>query len=72
MVGERVREARLRLQPPLDQADLAAALSDITKLPYGRTTVSRLESGQRPVSDYEVVALAKTLGVSVTWLLLGE
>ena len=31
--------------------------------------VSRIESGLRPVYDYEVVALARALTVSVGWLL---
>jgi len=31
--------------------------------------LSKIESGQRPVSDVEVVALARALKVSVAWLL---
>jgi len=37
-----------------------------------RISISRIESGDRFVSDYEVVALAKALEVSLDWLLLGE
>jgi len=33
--------------------------------------LSKIENGQRPVSDIEVVALAKALKVSVAWLLEG-
>ena len=36
-----------------------------------RTTVSRIESGERYVADYELLALAKCLDVSTAWL-LGE
>ena len=31
--------------------------------------LSKIENGQRPVSDIEVVTLAKALKVSSTWLL---
>jgi len=31
--------------------------------------LSKIESGRRPVTDVEVIALAKALKVSVAWLL---
>jgi len=31
--------------------------------------LSKIESGHRPVTDVEVIALAKALKVSVAWLL---
>lgn len=34
--------------------------------------VSRIELGERLVTDYELLALAKVLKVSVMWLLTGE
>ena len=30
--------------------------------------LSKIESGRRPVRDFEVIALAKALNVSVAWL----
>lgn len=72
LVGARVRSARLAHQPPLDQADLAASLSMALNQAIGRTTVTRLEKGDRPVTDIELVALAKILDVDVAWLLHGE
>lgn len=33
-----------------------------------RTAVSRIELGERYVMDYEAAALARCLGVTVTWL----
>lgn len=72
IVGGRVRAARLAHLPPLDQADLAEALSCAVSQPVGRTTISRLEAGDRPVTDIEVIALARVLGVSAAWLLYGE
>lgn len=69
LVGPRVREARLALVPPHDQADLAAALSRVLGMQVGRTTIVRLEAQQRPVTDIELVALASVLRVEVMWLL---
>jgi transcriptional regulator with XRE-family HTH domain len=34
-----------------------------------QSTLSKIENKQRPVTDIEVVALAKALKVSVAWLL---
>jgi hypothetical protein len=39
--------------------------------PIDRASISKIETGTRFVLDYEIVALAKVLGVSVGWL-LGE
>lgn len=72
LVGEHVKIARLRHRPPLDQVDLAEALSSALGTPFGRTTVTRLETGDRPVTDIELVALAGILGVDITWLLRGD
>lgn len=72
VVGSRVREARLSRQPEMDQIDLATSMTTATGTTYGRTTISRLESGHRPVTDFEIIALAKILEVDVRWLLLGQ
>ena len=69
IVGQRVREARRLHSPPLAQEDLAVALAEELDQPVGRTTITRLERGQRPVTDIEVLALARLLGVDVRWLL---
>ena len=52
----------------LSQTDLAARLQ-VAGVIIERDSVSRLESGTRFVADYEVVALATILKVSVGWLL---
>lgn len=36
------------------------------------SALSKLEGQLRMVADYELLALSKILGVSVTWLLTGE
>ena len=67
VVGPRIREARLRLKPPVSQEDLAGKLAASGVL-LDRSAISRIESGERYAMDYEVAALAKVLKVSVAWL----
>ena len=64
--GARVKEARKRLG--LSQIDLAARLQ-VEGVAIERDSVSRIEIGTRFVADYELVILARVLGVSVTYLL---
>ena len=52
------------------QADLAARLQ-IEGTRLERVTISKIETGYREVTDVEAVAIAKVLGVTVSWL-LGE
>jgi transcriptional regulator with XRE-family HTH domain len=69
IVGDRVHEARLKAKPPITQEDLVARLQ-VQGLGYmDQAKISRIESGTRPVYDYEIVQLARALGVSVNWLL---
>lgn len=68
LVGPKVRQARRLTRPPLTQGDLAARLQ-VIGIKMEQTTISKIEQGQRPVIDIEVVALARALGVSVGWLL---
>lgn len=69
IVGDRVREARLNAKPPIRQEDLVARLQ-VQGLEYmDQAKISRIESGTRPVYDYEIVQLARALDVSVSWLL---
>lgn len=64
--GERVREARSKRR--LTQADLAAQLQ-IAGMTIERDSISRIEIGTRFVADFELMIIAKVLGVSVEWLL---
>ena len=68
VAGSRVRQARKAAEPPLTQTDLVARLQ-VLGMMIDQSGLSKIESGQRPVSDVEVVALAKALKVSVAWLL---
>ena len=71
LVGSRVRQARKQAKPPITQIDLVARLQ-LLGMMIDQSGASKIESGQRPVLDTEVVALAKALKVSVAWLLEGD
>lgn len=64
--GARIHEARCKNR--ISQADLAARLQ-IKGIILERDSISRIEIGTRFVSDYELMAIAEILGVSVEWLL---
>ena len=68
VVGPRVREARRKARPRISQSDLVARLQ-LLGVMVDQSAISKIEKGRRPVSDIEVVALAKALKVSVSWLL---
>lgn len=71
IIGNRVKEARSKFKPPLTQDNLAAKL-ELMNIKLDRIAISRIESGDRFVADYEVVAIAKALNVTLDWLLLGK
>lgn len=70
IVGKRVYQARKAATPPITQTDLIARLQ-VSEIIIDQSTLSKIENGQRPVTDVEVMALAKALKVSPAWL-LGE
>lgn len=67
IIGDRVRLARKRAQPPITQEELAARLQ-VEGLSIERVTITKIETGYREVTDVEAAAIAKVLGVSVAWL----
>lgn len=69
IVGARVTEARLRIG--MKQVDLLAKLQT-SGIEISIPALSLLEGQKRPVSDYELCALADILHVSVDWLLRRE
>ena len=68
IVGERVKQARLRRDPPLTQDQLSGQLAKLG-VSIDRAGISKIEIGSRYVLGFEVRALAKVLQVSVGWLL---
>lgn len=71
IIGPRVKEIRHMSKPIITQENLSAKL-ELMGISLDRLSISRIESGNRFVTDYEVVALSKALNVSIYWLLLGE
>ncbi len=71
IVSARVRQVRKSAKPPITQLDLVARLQ-LLGMMIDQSGLSKIESGRRPVSDIEVVALAKALKVSVEWLLSSD
>jgi transcriptional regulator with XRE-family HTH domain len=71
IVGPQVRLARKEANPPVTQLDLVARLQTLG-MTIDQSGLSKLENGNRPVSDKEVVALAEALRVPVSWLLKTE
>lgn len=69
IIGKKVRE--LRIQKGLTQDQLAAKL-EINEIKIDRIVISRIESGNRFVSDYELLEIAKALDVTPNQLLSFE
>jgi len=68
IVGIRVRQARMAAKQRITQKELVARLQ-VLGIMIDQSGLSKIENGQRPVSDIEVVALAKALEVSPMSLL---
>lgn len=64
VTGRRIREARISQTPPLSQSDLALAVRK-HRVQLDQGAISRIESRSRNVSDYELLAIARCLGVTV-------
>lgn len=63
--GKRVRQKRTERK--ITQAELAARVQ-CEGVALEQDAISRIESGQRMVRDYELRALAEVLGASMDWL----
>jgi len=62
VVGLRIKAARKA--SGMSQSELAAKLQ-LQGIKVDRTIIAKLESGRRPVSDIEIIEIAKILEVSV-------
>ena len=63
--GERIHHARTLMR--LSQADLAARMQ-VKGVTIEREAISKIETGDRFVTDYELMIFAEVLGVSMDWL----
>ena len=66
--GHRIRVARIMQKPRLTQDDLVARLQ-LAGLFISKNTLSRIEIGDRYVTDLELSIFAKVLKLSTAWLL---
>ena len=64
--GERIYQARTKKR--LSQAELAAKMQ-INSVMIEREAISKIETGDRFVTDYELFVFSKVLGVSLQWLI---
>lgn len=64
--GERIRE--LRLKARLSQAALAAKMQTEGVIAE-QDVISRIESGSRLVTDYEILVLTRIFNVSADWII---
>lgn len=71
IIGIRVRKARLLMNPPVSQDDLAGRLAR-RGVVMDRSAISRIENRTRYVMDYEAKAIAQALKVSIAWLYAEE
>lgn len=67
--GRRVKEARKNLG--LSQDELAARLQ-VENVIVSQKGVSRMETGERLITDYELLTLAKVLKKDIEWLFGAE
>ena len=68
--GHRIRAARFMNNPIVSQTDLIAKMQ-LRGFNISKNIMSRIELGERYVTDLELIAFAKILNVSTAWL-LGE
>ena len=64
--GDRIRE--LRIKARLSQAALAAKMQTEGVIAE-QDVISRIESGSRLVTDYEILALTRIVNVSADWII---
>lgn len=64
IVGKTISKLRKEHTPKLTQADLSAKL-ELMNVQLDRLSISRIESGDRFVADYELLAMAKIFNVKV-------
>jgi transcriptional regulator with XRE-family HTH domain len=66
--GHKIRQARHIPKVPLKQEDLAMKIQKMGYSDMTKAIISRIERGERPIIDAELVIFARALGVSLDWL----
>lgn len=66
IAGERIHQRRTTLR--ISQADLSARMQ-VCGINIEREAISKIETGDRFIADYELLTFAEVLGVSMDWLM---
>ena len=66
--GHKIRQARHIPKIPIKQEELAVKIQEMGCSDMTKAIISRIERGERPVIDAELVIFARALGVSLDWL----
>lgn len=69
IAGERIHQKRTAMR--LSQADLAARMQ-LHGITIEREAISKIETGDRFIADYELMILARIFEVSMEWLVEKE
>ena len=64
ITGKAIVRLRLAASPKITQEDMAGRLAR-HGLQLNQSQIAKMESGERPILDYEVAAIAKALKVPV-------
>ena len=67
VVGPKIQKLRQSQNPRITQADLAARLQALG-LEIDQTALSRIEHGERQVTDIEIIAISQALDTGVAEL----
>jgi hypothetical protein len=68
VTGKRIREARLSAKPPVSQEDLSGRLAGLGVI-LDQGAISRVESEERYLMDYELISIARALRVKPSTLI---
>ena len=67
VVGPRIQELRHRAGHKVTQAELAARLQAMG-INVDRSTIAKIETGTRPLTDVEIIGICKALNIKVSTL----
>jgi transcriptional regulator with XRE-family HTH domain len=70
VTGQNIHRIRMAAKPKITQDDMAGRLAR-HGLQLSQPQIAKIESGQRPLCDYEVAAFARALKVPVQTLFEG-
>lgn len=68
LAGRRIRTARALQEPPLTQDMLIARMHMQANIVLSKNMLSRIETGDRYITDIELAAFSRVLKVSIDWL----